>query len=228
MSAKSTGTLSIPPDLDSIAEVNSAWIITGLAARYAFALGLHVRNKDPEITEVSREMTIRIWWSVYSLKRQLCVITGRPSAIRDDSCSTTLPIPFDEKTMSGKKGEEFIQQWNRGHSSSEGRPSETASQDRLLNRDSGKQSYSQPDPNIGLYFRLRVQLGIISQEAMVQLFAAGTVTKSWEHVQGNITRLGKRLDEWLANLPTQFDFTKQQDDTLYLQQRLALGFFSQL
>ena len=75
-----------------------AWFLSGLAIRYAQALGLHLRNdtKRADMSDVRKEQCVRIWWSVYSLERMLEVMTGRPSSIRDREVSAALPVPIDE------------------------------------------------------------------------------------------------------------------------------------
>jgi hypothetical protein len=68
-----------------------AWVVVGMALRFAQALSLHVRNEDPTASELKREVLVRMWWSLYTLDRQLSIITGRPSVMVDSNCSVTLP-----------------------------------------------------------------------------------------------------------------------------------------
>ncbi|KAK7177770.1 hypothetical protein PSPO01_16178, partial [Paraphaeosphaeria sporulosa] len=65
----------------SVGQVNRAWVVAGLALRFAIALGLHVRIEDPSASRAKREALVRVWWSLYYLERQLTIITGRPKDI---------------------------------------------------------------------------------------------------------------------------------------------------
>jgi hypothetical protein len=63
------------------------------------SLGLHVRNGATTLSDVDKELRVRIWWSLYSLERSLNGLMGRPSCISDGDISTPLPINQDEETF---------------------------------------------------------------------------------------------------------------------------------
>ncbi|KAL5372128.1 hypothetical protein DPSP01_013742 [Paraphaeosphaeria sporulosa] len=84
----------------SVGQVNRAWVVMGLALRFAIALGLHVRIEDPSASRAKREALVRVWWSLYYLERQLTIITGRPSMVIDSCCSVPLPVPLSERQIS--------------------------------------------------------------------------------------------------------------------------------
>ena len=81
------------------ADHHRAWLLSGLAVRYAQALGLHLRNETSarQMSDQRKEQAVRVWGSLYSLETTLGVMTGRPSAINDRETSTSLPVALDDE-----------------------------------------------------------------------------------------------------------------------------------
>jgi hypothetical protein len=73
--------------------------VIGLSIRHATALGLHLRCGVKEISDLDKELRVRVWWSLYSLERLLGEYTGRPSCISDFDISTPLPLNLDEAEL---------------------------------------------------------------------------------------------------------------------------------
>ncbi|OQU98512.1 Fungal Zn2-Cys6 binuclear cluster domain-containing protein isoform 2 [Cladophialophora immunda] len=75
---------------------NECWNILGLAIRIAYGLGLH---KDPPDTDPQplRETKRRVWYAAYTLDVLLSMIYDRPSMIRSDECSVSLPTDLDDE-----------------------------------------------------------------------------------------------------------------------------------
>jgi hypothetical protein len=73
-----------------------AWNYSGLAIRQAVTLGLHVRSKADDVTDVEKENRLRAWWSIYSSECLLTEMTGRPSSIANTDIGTPLPINESE------------------------------------------------------------------------------------------------------------------------------------
>ncbi|RCI12584.1 hypothetical protein L249_0106 [Ophiocordyceps polyrhachis-furcata BCC 54312] len=68
---------------------DAAFQYLGRALRMAVSLGLHLETCDGD--EARREQRRRVWWSVYSLDRILCVKSGNPLTIQDDDIGVALP-----------------------------------------------------------------------------------------------------------------------------------------
>ncbi|RDA83964.1 hypothetical protein CP532_6905 [Ophiocordyceps camponoti-leonardi (nom. inval.)] len=68
---------------------DAAFQYLGRALRMAVSLGLHLETCDGD--EARRERRRRVWWSVYSLDRILCVKSGNPLTIQDDDIGVALP-----------------------------------------------------------------------------------------------------------------------------------------
>src|SRR5437763_6705819 len=68
----------------------------GIAIRAACGLGLNMRNESPRTTDALKEIRYRVWWSLYVLEHQLGNMTGRPTSVSDEYCTTPVPAPLDE------------------------------------------------------------------------------------------------------------------------------------
>jgi proline utilization trans-activator len=75
---------------------DAAFLYIGLALRMAISLGLHQEVSDPNLDRVAREHRRRVWWSVYSMDRILCVKSGNPITIADEDIGVSLPSPLTE------------------------------------------------------------------------------------------------------------------------------------
>ncbi|KAJ0124485.1 transcription factor [Diaporthe amygdali] len=72
--------------------LSGAWHFVGVASRLAVELGLH--DERAVVTKLSQdEISQRRWlfWALYTLERNLCVIVGRPFSIPDEAIHTPLP-----------------------------------------------------------------------------------------------------------------------------------------
>lgn len=82
------------------ANLAAAWHFSGLVTRLAVELNLH---NEPTIASrlTSTEINERRWlfWTMYILERNLCVITGRPFSIPDEAISTPLPVPPENNSL---------------------------------------------------------------------------------------------------------------------------------
>ncbi|KIW12639.1 hypothetical protein PV08_09917 [Exophiala spinifera] len=70
---------------------DAAFLYIGLALRMAITLGLHQEVKDPNCDPAAREYRRRLWWSVYSMDRILCIKLGNPPMVEDEDIGVFLP-----------------------------------------------------------------------------------------------------------------------------------------
>lgn len=59
--------------------------------RLAHAIGLHLYNDAPSLSDFLKDMCARTWYSICYLESTLCMITGRPSALQDGESSMSIP-----------------------------------------------------------------------------------------------------------------------------------------
>ncbi|PHH65614.1 hypothetical protein CDD81_2049 [Ophiocordyceps australis] len=69
---------------------------TGRALRMAMSLGLHHEVAQGHLDGREREQRRRVWWSVYSLDRILCVKSGNPLTVRDEDVGVDMPAADDD------------------------------------------------------------------------------------------------------------------------------------
>jgi hypothetical protein len=199
----------------------------GMALRFAYALGLHVRNEDPSAAPSKKEMLVRVWWSLYILEREISIVTGRPSTIVDTCCSVPLPIPLAEENITDDVAE--MDRLRKAHSSaptispiSQMTPysigtTETPPSPTVLT--------TKADANSGSFFKALVQVAIINQNTLTALYSAGTAIRPVNEIQLDIIRLGQRLEQWVASLPVDLNFQNRQvRSNNYRRERMLLGF----
>ncbi|KAI4728785.1 hypothetical protein E4T49_03459 [Aureobasidium sp. EXF-10728] len=88
---------------------DAAFLYVGTALRMAISLALHQEVLDPRLDEASKEQRRRIWWSVYSLDRILCVKSGNPLTIDDQDIAVKLPSRLgNEPEKTPKSGSTLI------------------------------------------------------------------------------------------------------------------------
>lgn len=80
---------------------DAAFQYIGKALRMAISLGLHQEvsphyssQQGPILDKAEREHRRRVWWSIYSLDRILCVKSGNPITIQDEDIGVDLPSPL--------------------------------------------------------------------------------------------------------------------------------------
>lgn len=225
--------------------LNRAWTMSGIAVRYAATLGLNLENNNNKLSDTSKEIRYRVWWALYSVERVLAVMTGRPTSLNDSDCNTPLPVPVDEDAFpssgSGALYANGRHQSFRRVSSGESRtsentisPSSSGYSSRIRasptssmspsSQQSNADMYKNIPPSKSLFFHHHNQLSALTNQVLLRLYRAGTMSKSWADVQRTIASLDHSLEKWRAKLPSLFDFTKKQRDQQFIRERMSLGF----
>lgn len=229
--------------------VISAWNIIGLAIRYAQTLGLYLRNDVPELSEADKELRVRIWWALYSLEHRLCLMTGRPSAIRDQDCSVPLPRPIDEDFCGIETFEDSLRNYDNSSQpgfSDESTPSSepfsnsftmsgNTTQTSMTSGPSSRsplpptprvQQYTQNSNNAvllspsALYFYHHIKLTRITSEVFSSLYSPSTVNRTWSDLQGIISSLELKIQRWRNELPPSLSLDRPE----MTRHRTALAF----
>ncbi|KAL8818857.1 MAG: hypothetical protein Q9223_002601 [Gallowayella weberi] len=225
-------------------QINRAFAMSGIAIRQAVTLGLNLRNQDPKLTEASKEIRYRVWWTLAITERTLCVMTGRPPSFAAGDCSAPLPLPLDEDSfMSTNNNNEPPYETSaiarlRRESTDESRstdmsttsiPSSASSTFQSPSDSSTLQSPGLPPearivaPNIGLFFLYVAKLSSNTDLIMKQLYRPPVMGQSWASVQALMSKHHDRLERWRSALPTVFDFKKNQRDQEFFRLRMCLG-----
>jgi hypothetical protein len=76
-----------------------AWAYIGLAMRIVIDLGLHRQTAGMEKLGFDVEMRKRLFWSCYTMDRQVSIPLGRPFAISDRDIDVQLPLDVEESSQ---------------------------------------------------------------------------------------------------------------------------------
>lgn len=205
----------------SVGQISRAWTVMGTALRFAFALGLHIRNEDPTASPTKKELLVRIWWSLYSLERLLTILTGRPSIIVDSTCSVPLPIAVPEELLTND-----VNQMDMLRSEAATTPASSPITNRSFSNTTPPTMprTSRDTAHSGTFFQATVQLRIITQNVLSSLYSAGTMIRPLELIHQDIFQLGQSLDQWLESLPPEFNF-RTPSTQAHQRERTILGMY---
>lgn len=138
-----------------------------------------------------------MWWGVYSLEGHLSITVGQPHFVNESHCSAFLPLSLSTDQLSD---ESFLQSISQRPRTPAFRPSEP-----------GKETETAEQYNGGSYLRSTIQLSILTQKVMAELYSAVAVKKPWSHTRQVVKSLYNDLDDWLSVLPTRLNFSLQID-----------------
>jgi hypothetical protein len=205
------------------ANVCRAWSVVGLALRFAYSLGLHVRNEDSSASPEQREILVRIWWSLYSLERTLGIVTGRPGITVNTFCSVPLPAPISEdQGLAENESLYCTAEENTAPYLSQGAEFQNSTV-KLAQLPEGTRP---KEPSPGSYFKSVTTLSIIVQDILSSLYSVATMIRPSEELQLQVAHLEQRLNKWACLLPRQFNFQARDVhlDTKFVHERTILRF----
>lgn len=142
-----------------IGHVSRAWLMVGIATRFAMALGLHLRNEDPGADASKKDMLLRTWWSLHSIECLVSSITGRPPAISTEDCTIPLPQPSVGEDRATNKRHQSFSASDRKHSNS---------------------SFTGESDGIDNYSINNISIGLLTHKVLSSLYAPRTASRSWQ------------------------------------------------
>ncbi|KAE8453315.1 hypothetical protein EG329_011382 [Mollisiaceae sp. DMI_Dod_QoI] len=77
----------------------NAWMLNGMAVRFAIDLGLHRKSYCSTRSLLRSEMKKRVFWSAYVLDRNISVALGRPFSIQDREIDVELPLQLTDQQL---------------------------------------------------------------------------------------------------------------------------------
>ncbi|KAE8156873.1 fungal-specific transcription factor domain-containing protein [Aspergillus tamarii] len=211
--------------------INRSWRACGVAIRSSIAMGINLRSESKEISNISKEIRYRVWWSLYTLENTLSTMTGRPPATADRFCTTPLPIPFEEEQFHVQVAVrlladfDFRTEYMRAFAVTRHRF--PATPDPPAGKASGQNlaaDLAEIVPSTSLYFVYFVQLTEIMRRAIDLLYSPGFATRPWLTINTAMLDLVDETDEWLAGLPVVFQFTCYRTAHQFRRQRWSLAF----
>lgn len=88
--------------------VPGVWYTMGSALRLTVDLGLHAEKLNKNYDPFTREIRRRLFWSVYSLDRQICSIFGRPLGIPEENITTSYPSVLDDTLITTNSNDDIV------------------------------------------------------------------------------------------------------------------------
>lgn len=168
----------------------------GRSIQSAVAMGIHLRNEATRVSLASKEIRIRVFWSVYTLDILLSLRTGRPPNTNRAHITCPWPRPLDEAAI-----------WNRrayGTTKSLEKEAEATAQMQEQTNSTGE-ILARNNPEIGQcaisHFVAIVHLTVLAHEAIDSLYAPQSAKRSWPECEALVTSLNTKLDQWLYQLP---------------------------
>ncbi|KAJ6010286.1 hypothetical protein N7522_005302, partial [Penicillium canescens] len=225
----------------SLGHINRAWRMCSIAMRSAVAIGVHLRTENAAISSISKETRYRLWWALYSLDVQLCLMTGRPLNMDLRYCTTPLPVPYHEEDFLDGRVAQIIANEDirkalvsflipraaKPDSGDQQRFARSLPSAVMEGGENDPDASSVPEsikPNTSLYFLCRVGLACIGRTAMDEIHSSSTALLSWDEVETSITRNNASADGWLAQLPSYYNFDKSSPNCPFVRQRTSLAF----
>lgn len=198
-----------------------AWNALGLAIRSAQALGMHLQNTTPTLTDMEIEIRVRMWHSILSLEHAINVMTGRPSMVHDKDCNVPLPSLNLQEALSQKatRSAEPYTVSSLDDKGSSG-PSSTFLSDRTFSLISVPPFKT---PMWVVYFRYFVELQALAQQVMTRLYNPQIRMLKWSEIHGKIREMDDELVRWARSLPTPFNILEPSLDMQYEPYRVAIG-----
>lgn len=137
---------------------------------------------------------MHIWWALQILEGNLSIMLGRPSLVVEDYFSTPLPLPVSIEKVSD---EPLSSCWhNRGRGA-------------RTHDNTAEPAPTTTEPcNSGSLLRCMAKLTMIGQRAMIGIYSAKLMAKSWKDMQGTIASLCGELETWAATLPSGLNFAQ--------------------
>ncbi|KAF2439824.1 hypothetical protein P171DRAFT_395811 [Karstenula rhodostoma CBS 690.94] len=166
-----------------IGHVSRGWVMIGISIRLALALGLHLRNEDPNIPPSKKETILRTWWTLHAIECQLSAITGRPCVLSHEDCTVALPMALSEETPGPNRSiDSTLPTWDKETSPTPASGSKLENDRRLQTPRS--------------YLDAHLNIGLIIQKLLSALYSPRTAPYTWAHVQITIPKLLQELDDW--------------------------------
>lgn len=175
-----------------IGHVSKGWVMIGISIRLALALGLHLRNDDPNIPLHKKEAVLRTWWTLHAIECQLSAITGRPCVLGREDCTISLPQTWSEELRDTNGRVDSFQSSDRSEALL------TSGSDRI-----SEKSHRLHSPRS--YLDAHLHIGLIMQKLLSALYSPRASHYTWRHVQKDISRLLQELDDWKQGALTHRD-----------------------
>ncbi|KAI8941622.1 hypothetical protein NX059_002835 [Plenodomus lindquistii] len=184
--------------------LSQSWMLAGQAVRASMEIGIHLSGplnpsanaeyEMPDSNEVlRRQISRRLWWSIYTIDRIMSICLGRPTAAHDEDCYCVMPLNVHDDELQASSTQTEVERDARHSERKASSPLTGFLAFVRLCRIAGKvQSLSSPHCTRQLAFPNSTRL---------------------RKVRARATKYEKALRGWLDNLPDEFRFSANAVET---------------
>lgn len=167
----------------------------------------------------------------YIMENKLGQMTGRPTCISVNMCSSPFPLPFEETQLQEPPATLLLNDPDLRK-----KRINTATASALLRETPFTNFGSEEDiqaarswlhslpVNVELYFLYSCDLTVLIQELLDRVYSVTSVHEHWSNVRNQIRELQARVDVWFSSLPPGLDFTCMQDGDQAQGEKMGLAF----
>lgn len=183
-------------------QVNRASKFSNMAFRSALSLGINLRFVDEQTHHTAKEARSRLWWSIYTLEHSIAALTGRVSCASEGLSSVPMPIPYEEDGFENPAVLRLFQDITLR---------QIVLKPTLFQSDEDSRSHGlwleQCPPSPSLYFYCLVDLVFITQAVIGKVYSIEGIRERSGRIEQRIRKYGIKLDNWLAKVPSAYQFT---------------------
>ncbi|EPS31954.1 hypothetical protein PDE_06913 [Penicillium oxalicum 114-2] len=214
----------------TIDQIHRAWRISALAVRSAISLGLNLRNNSPAVPGISKEIRNRVWWSLFSLENKLGMMTGRPTCVSVNMCSSPFPLPWEEVALPAPNASSLLTDpvlrdgRINATMASLYTPGTPMGQSGGVGDIRATRHWLRDQPvSSALCFLYSCDLTMITQEILDRVYAIRSAKRDWSYIQVILAELGGKIDIWFSTLPKTLDFLAFNIQDVYYNQKMQLA-----
>lgn len=208
--------------------------------------GLTLRNAADEVHFSTKEIRYRVWWALFVLDSSLQVITGRPSHINTKFCTTPVTIPYREEDLLNsairhlltdiRVRNQFLAplllftgmsgRMTSGRPLSHTQPAGSELDEAISNIQATQvvnKHLASVTPKASLFFVYIVDLAHLTHEVIEILYSPQRPQRSSSDFELLISDFNKTMDQWLCQLPEEFDFTTSHEMRPSSRQSVSLS-----
>lgn len=135
------------------------------------ALGLHLRNEDPSLSNAKKEPLALTWWCLHSIECLVSSITGRPPVISGENCTVSLPKAEDPTTDTNEVGARQSTRRRTDH--------DPALLDPVALDPVAEASRAPTKVIDSQYFLDHIKVTLIAQRVLLSLYSPKTAAQNW-------------------------------------------------
>lgn len=158
-------------------------------------------------------------------------MTGRPTCISVNMCSSPFPLPWDEAELLGPSAALLLndpilrdKRINVAMASSH-IPGTPMGRSGHIEDIRAARSWLRDQPaSSELCFLYSCDLTMVTQEVLDRVYTARCLNRNWSYLRDTLAELQEKVDLWFSTLPTALEFTCVENDDIAYNEKMRLAF----